>query len=102
MFKRSKKNKVELITVNHQYRTRNQASSRHGIPEGSIKTLENDKSEFWKLTVKSWNKKLKAISQETSQTSSVHAVGQMPAISFDKLSLPVLKKIVKDHYISLY
>ena len=51
------------------------------------------------MTVKSWNKKLKAISQETSQTSSVHVVGQIPGISFDKVSLPVLKKFVKDHYI---
>ena len=91
-------NKVEVITINHQYMTRNCASFRHGIPTGSIKTSENNKSYFWDSIVKAWNDKLKVISTRTLDNPKT---APNPDISFPNLSLTALMKILKDYYISL-
>ena len=92
-------NKVEVITTSHQYMTRNSASSRHGIPAGSIKISENNKSYLWESIVKAWNNKLKEISTCTLKNSNTVALNSV--ISFQNLNLTALMKILKEYYISL-
>ena len=66
-------NKINLITMNHNHQTRNQVTSRYGIPDGSIRVLENIKSKLWKETAKNWNYRLKTISQANQQGTNTRA-----------------------------
>ena len=66
-------NKINLITMNHNQQIRNQITSRYGIPDGSIRVLENIKSELWKERAQNWNHRHKTTSQANQQGTNTRA-----------------------------
>ena len=98
-------NKITLSTTNHNHQTRNQVSSRYGVPDGCIRVLDNIKSEYWKETAKNWNHRLKAISQDNQQDTNAKVGNNQSKnkeTNFSKVSISVLKKLLKDHFLSTY